>query len=155
MRLFSKTTACLCALIIAASAVTVISVSAAQSTAPSASAAQTESGNTEKTSDNVKLGKVTAVDGNKIIVALGEFASKTKTAENGTADRKSEAKTKKKTSGSAEAQNGSSSAEDSENAAEKSGRKHSHKGRRRGEFSENGTTLTVTVTTSTDNSCQN
>lgn len=139
MKLFSKTTACICAVIIATSAATVISVNAAKITAPSTSSAQTESSKTKLAEENIKYGKVTAVDGNKITVALGEFAAKTKTTDNSTSSEK--AAKKKKSSDSTEAQSGDSS------SAEKTvTKKHRHKGKHSGSFTENGTSLTVTVT---------
>ena len=132
MKLFSKSAACICALTIAASAMTSLSVSAEQSGETAAAVTQ-ESSKAENT--NVKYGKVTAVNGSNLTVALGEFTKKEKNAD------ESAVREKEKLS--------DDTASADEQQTEKTGRKH--KGRKgksdhHGSFTENGTSVTVTVT---------
>ena len=76
MKLFSKPAACICALVMAASTMTAVSVSAEESSGSTAAVTQESS-----KADNTKYGKVTAVNGSEITVALGEFSKKEKSAD--------------------------------------------------------------------------
>lgn len=171
MKVSKKAAACICALMMAASSVTAFTVSAADTETPAASAAQAV---TEKAaSENVKVGRVTSVDGDRLTIALGEFSGK-RSADK-TSDGEESSDTAKKTgrtgknkaqstdtedqentvtdkskksrkvkSGETAAAETDGSDNSDENAEKKSGRKHG-KGKHHGKFTENGTTETVTL----------
>ena len=135
MKLFSRTTACICAVIMAASAVSVIGASAAQLSTTAPSAVQSEDSKVKKevTDENVKFGKVTAINGSEITVSLGELAAR------------SDGEKKVKPSGDVLTEKKQKTSDSTDSTKEKKGgRKH----RPDGGFTENGTTLTVTVTDS-------
>lgn len=132
MKLFSKPVACICALVMAASTMTAVSVSAEESSGSTAAVTQESS-----KADNTKYGKVTAVNGSEITVALGEFSKKEKSADG------SAVKEKKKTSDDT-----ASADEQQAEKSKKCGKGHKGKGGRHGSFTENGTTVTETVSDS-------
>lgn len=134
-----KATACICAGIMSLSA---ISVAASADNTPTGTAAVTAQAETKAPkAKNVKLGKVTAVNGSEITLALGEYAKKQKTDDTDTAKEKAAVKPEKKTADSTESNSGSTG----KKAAGKRGGKQKNKGSRSGEFTENGSTLTVTL----------
>ena len=153
-----KTAACLCALIMAAtsvSAVTAYADDAAQTTVTAQAETQ------KPKAKNIKIGKVTAVNGSEITIALGEYAKPEKPA--GTTDNaasgdsttavkkeKSEKKHKVKASDSTASTTDATSDNASDTAKTKPEGKcgGKNKGGKKGEFTENGTTLTITLTDS-------
>ena len=164
MKVSKKAAACLCALMMATSSIAVFSVSAADTEGQAASETQTTTEVTE--SENVKIGKVTEIDGSQLTVALGEFSGKkarTKAAEGEEATE--EARHSKMKARSAEeqadvqtdsetqpsenektAESESAEADGTQTAEKKAGgRKRRGKDGRHGKFTENGTTETVTV----------
>ena len=153
MKMFSKAMAVLFGLTLAASAVSAISACAVENVtqaetndATSRASKKAEKGqkSTEKSAEkskekNVKIGKVTAVDGNVITVSLGEFNSQwSDTIDSGTAAADGTQSKKQRKS--------------SENVADDAGNQTAQKRRdnsgRSGAFTENGTTLNVTITDS-------
>ncbi|MCR5168832.1 MAG: hypothetical protein K6C13_16695, partial [Oscillospiraceae bacterium] len=70
MKNIIRTAAFICAIAMSVSSMSAVSVSAADNTEQSTSSSKEETG--KKQTRNVKLGKVTAVSGNKITVALGK-----------------------------------------------------------------------------------
>lgn len=158
MKVSKRTLACLCALIMATSSLTAFSVTAAESTQQPAASAQTDTAKTKTT--NVKVGKVTAINGSSITVALGEFTSGqsdgAKTSSDDSSGSVSKTKGKKKTSSdstvSGSDTDSNSKSSDSartgtseKRAPGKHGRKHGGKGSK-GEFTENGTTVQADIT---------
>ena len=132
MRSFSKPAACICALVMAASTMTAVSVSAEQSKGSAAAVTQ-ENSKSENT--DVKFGKVTAVNGSEITVALGDFTKTEKSSE--ASDVKEKKNQSDETSSTDEQQTESSNTHI---------KGHKGKGGHRGSFTEDGTTVTVTVT---------
>jgi mannitol-specific phosphotransferase system IIBC component len=116
----------------AASTMTAVSVSAEQSKGSAAAVTQ-ENSKSENT--DVKFGKVTAVNGSEITVALGDFTKTEKSSE--TSDVKEKKKQSDETSSTDEQQTESSKTKV---------KGHKGKGGHRGSFTEDGTTVTVTVT---------
>ena len=111
---------------------TAVSVSAEQSK-ESAAAVTQENSKSENT--DVKFGKVTAVNGSEITVALGDFTKTEKSSE--ASDVKEKKKQSDETSSTDEQQTESSNTHI---------KGHKGKGVHRGSFTEDGTTVTVTVT---------
>ena len=111
---------------------TAVSVSAEQSKGSAAAVTQ-ENSKLENT--DVKFGKVTAVNGNKITVAFGDFTKTEKSSE--TSDVKEKKKQSDETSSTDEQQTESSKTKV---------KGHKGKGGHRVSFTEDGTTVTVTVT---------
>ena len=170
MKVFSKAMAFLCGLTMVASTVPIISVSAAEEVtqaetndATSQASKKAEKGqkNAEKSAEkNVKIGKVTAVNGNVITLSLGEFTSQSSdTVDSGaaTADgtrSKKQRKSADDVTADAEnqtAQKRSFQKSTNENSDDNTGeRTHKRRGEsgRSGTFTENGTTLDVTITDS-------
>ncbi|ADU22038.1 hypothetical protein [Ruminococcus albus] len=132
MRSFSKSAACICALVMAASTMTAVSVSAEQNKGSAAAVTQ-ENSKSENT--DVKFGKVTAVNGSEITVALGDFTKTEKSSET------SDVKEKKKQSDET-----SSTDEQQTEKIKTKVKGHKGKGGHRDSFTEDGTTVTVTVT---------
>jgi len=153
-----RSAAILCALIMAATSVSAVTAYA-DDTAQASVTAQAE---TQKPkAKNIKVGKVTAVNGSEITVALGEFAKPEKPA--GTADstasgdstttakkekpeKKQKVKTSDSTASTAEASSDSTS--DTAKTKPEGKRGGKHKGGKQGEFTANGSTLTITLTES-------
>ncbi len=146
MKLFSRTTACICAVIMAASAVSVIGASAAQLSTTAPSAVQSEDSKVKKevTDENVKFGKVTAINGSEITVSLGELAARSDGEKKVKPSGDVLTEKKQKTSASTDSKSSADSGSTDSTQAKKGGRKH----RPDGGFTENGTTLTVTFTDS-------
>ena len=153
-----KTAAILCALIMAATSVSAVTAYADDTTQP----AVTAQADTQKPkAKNIKVGKVTAVNGSEITLALGEFAKPEKpaqTADNAAASdgtttekkQKPEKKQKVKPADSAASSTEATadSASDTAKTKPEGKRGGKHKGGKKGEFTENGKTLTVTLTES-------
>ena len=177
MKMFSKAMAVLCGLTLAASAVSAISACAVENvtqaeTNDAASQANKKAGkgqkSTEKSAEkskekNVKIGKVTAVNGNVITVSLGEFNSQwSDTIDSGTAAADGTWSKKQRKSSenvaddagnqTAQKRNSKKSTNDNygDNASEQSQMAQKRRGKsgRSGAFTENGTTLKVTITDS-------
>ena len=157
MRRSVKTAAILCALIMAATSVSAVTAYADDT---AQSAVTTQADTQKPKAKNIKVGKVTAVNGSEITLALGEFAKPEKpaqTADNAAASdgtttekkEKPEKKQKVKPSDSA-ASSTEATADNASNTAKTKpeGKRGKHKGGKQGEFTENGTTLTVTLTDS-------
>ena len=157
MNVFSKAMAVLCGLSLMTSTVPLISAGAVEDVAQ-ADTNDAISPAGKKAEKNVKIGKVTAVNGNVITVSLGEFTSRASdavvsgtvtaegsrskkqksAAENVTVD--SENQTVQK-AGSRKSINDNSGDNTSEHSQKRSG-----KPGRSGTFTENGTTLDVIIT---------
>ncbi len=173
MKTSMKLTACLCAVLMSMSAVT--AVCAADTAAAEQPAVTADADSKAPKAKNVKVGKVTAVNGSEITVSLGEFAAKqtdasaekkekpaktkssssdTASAESGTETSKKQkpaGKSKVKSSDSTAAASEAAASENSTDTAKQkpAGKKGGkHKGGMRGEFTESGSTLTITVTDS-------
>ena len=158
MRRSVKTAAILCALIMAATSVSAVTAYADDTAQPAVTAqADTQKPKTK----NIKVGKVTAVNGNEITLALGEFAKLEKpaqTADNAAASdgattekkEKPEKKQKVKSSDSTASTTDAAadSASDTAKTKPEGKRGGKHKGGKHGEFAENGSTLTITLTDS-------
>ena len=145
MKLFAKTTAFVCSFLIAASATSIISACAAGNSKQATSSSQTDSSKSETS----KLGKVTAINGSEITLALGELTAKQKTSSGEEADtskKKSSDRSKKKTSDSATSKKNDSA--DTETDAGSTNKKHKKNRDSSGLFTESGTTVTVKVTDS-------
>lgn len=115
---------------------TAVSVSAEQS---KGSAAVVTHENSKSENTDVKFGKVTAVNGSEITVALGDFTKTEKYSE--TSDVKEKKKQSKKQSDET-----SSTDEQQTESSKTKVKGHKGKGGHRGSFTEDGTTVTVTVT---------
>lgn len=158
MRRSVKTAAILCALIMAATSVSAVTAYADDTAQPSVTAqADTQKPNAK----NVKVGKVTAVNGSEITLALGEYAKPEKpaqTADNAaandstTTEKKEKPEKKQKVKPSDSTANTTDATADSASNTAKTKpegkRGGKHKGGKQGEFTENGKTLTVTLTDS-------
>lgn len=155
MRRSVKTAAILCALIMAATSVSAVTAYADDTAQP----AVTAQADTQKPkAKNIKVGKVTAVNGSEITLALGEFAKPEKPADNEAASdgtmtekkEKPEKKQKVKSSDSAASTTDAAadSASDTAKTKPEGKRGGKHKGGKHGEFAENGSTLTITLTDS-------
>ena len=155
MRRSFKAAACLCAAVLSLSALSAVSF--ADETAAEKPAVTAEAEKKAPKARNVKYGKVTAVNGSDITVALGEYAAKQtdtdktekadKTDDTAAKKEKPASKPEKKTSDSTTteaADNTSDKTTDS--TGKKASGKHGKKRGRKGEFTENGSTLTVTIT---------
>ncbi|MCR4779981.1 MAG: hypothetical protein K5876_02680 [Ruminiclostridium sp.] len=98
---------------------------------------------------NVKVGKVTAVNGSEITLALGEFAKPEKPSDsaeagdNAAAEKKEKPEKKQRVKPS---DSSDSTADETAESAKPSGRRGKHKSDKKGEFTENGSTLTITLT---------
>ena len=155
MRRSVKTAACICALIMAATSVSAVPAYA-DSTSQTSAAAQADT--QKQKAKNVKIGKVTAVNGSEITLALGEYSKPDKPADDTAAgdstaaakEEKPEKQQKAKPSDSAASSADTSADSASGTAKAKSGGKRGsrHKGGKSGEFTENGSTLTITLTDS-------
>ncbi|MCR5718149.1 MAG: hypothetical protein K6F80_03820 [Oscillospiraceae bacterium] len=112
MYTFSKTAACLCAVLMASAAMPVISAAAADTPAQPAASAQSE---TKQKSGNCKTGKVTAVNGDQITITVGSHSAKkhrtSDTADTAQADSTQTAETTKSRKGSAKNGNSDTAAE--------------------------------------------
>ena len=107
---------------------------------------------------NIKVGKVTAVNGSEITLALGEFAKPEKPSDNAAAGdgtttgkkERNENKQKVKPSDSAAGTTevAADNASDTAKTKPEGKRGGKHKGGKKGEFTENGSTLTITITDS-------
>ena len=146
MRRSVKTAAILCALIMAATSVYAVTAYA-DDTAQPAVTAQAE---TQKPkAKNVKVGKVTAVNDSEITLALGEFAKPEKPSDsaaagdNAAAEKKEKPEKKQRVKPS---DSSDSTADETAESAKPSGKRGKHKGGKKGEFTENGSTLTITLT---------
>ena len=157
MRRSVKTAAILCALIMAATSVSAVTAYADDTAQP----AVTAQADTQKPkAKNIKVGKVTAVNGSEITLALGEFAKPEKpaqTADNAeasdgtTTEKKEKPEKKQKVKPSDSTANTTDATADSASDTAKTkpeGKRGKHKGGKQGEFTENGKTLTVTLTDS-------
>ncbi len=158
MRRSVKTAAILCALIMAATSVSAVTAYADDTAQP----AVTAQADTQKPkAKNIKVGKVTAVNGSEITLALGEFAKPEKpaqTADNAAAsdgtttgkkekpEKKQKVKPSDSTANTTDAT--ADSASDTARTKPEGKRGGKHKGGKKGEFTENGKTLTVTLTDS-------
>lgn len=160
-----KALACICALIMATTSLAAYSVSAADESEQTTVSSQADTA--ESKVKTVKVGKVTAVNGSQLTVAMGDFSAKQSNAEKSSGDeetetakktrrsRKSESQstdtqTESKPSSEAQPKSEATDSSDVQAFGEKTGRKHGRKcgkrGGRRGEFAENGTTETITIT---------
>ena len=157
MRRSVKTAAILCALIMAATSVSAVTAYADNTAQP----AVTAQADTQKPkAKNIKVGKVTAVNGSEITLALGEFAKPEKpaqTADNAAASdgtttvKKEKPEKKQKLKPSDSTANTTDATADSASDTAKTkpeSKRGKHKGGKQGEFTENGKTLTVTLTDS-------
>ncbi len=153
-----KITAYLCAGIMTLAAATIASSADTSATGQTTVSAQSDSKPAK--AKNVTYGKVTAVNGSAITLALGEFSAKqddsTKKPErndptgqkekpslkdnNTTEQKEKPSKPEKKSSESTESSENSDKKPDG-----KRGGKHGRKDGEHGEFTENGSTLTVTL----------
>ena len=158
MRRSVKTAAILCALIMAATSVSAVTAYADDTAQP---AVTTQVDTQKPKAKNVKVGKVTAVNGSEITLALGEFAKPEKpaqTADNAaasdgtTTEKKEKPEKKQKVKPSDSTANTTDATADSASDTAKTkpeGKRGSkHKGGKQGEFTENGSTLTITLTDS-------
>ena len=155
MRRSVKTAACICALIMAATSVSAVPAYA-DSTSQTSAAAQADT--QKQKAKNVKIGKVTAVNGSEITLALGEYSKPDKPADNTAAGDSTAAAKKEKPEKQQKAKPSDSAASGSDTSADsasgtakaKSGGRRGgrHKGGKSGEFTENGSTLTITLTDS-------
>ncbi len=163
----------ICSLVMATTSLTALGVSAADESGQTTSTSQSAAAETKK--ENVKVGKVTAVNGSQLTVAMGEFSKKQSGAEksessDGTGKQKrskqqksdssaqsdtdsrtdTQSKSGKKAKTKADTDSKSSASDDSQSTAEKTdgkhGKKHGKIGGRHGKFTENGTTETVNIT---------
>ena len=149
-----KTAACICALIMAAtsvSAVTAYADDAAQTTVTAQAETQ------KPKAKNIKIGKVTAVNGSEITVALGEYAKPEKPAgttdnaasgDSTTAVKKEKSEKKQKVKASDSTASTTDATSDTAKTKPEGKRGGKNKGGKKGEFTENGTTLTITLTDS-------
>ena len=94
MRLSKKMLAGVCSLIMATSSLTVLGVSAADESGQTASSSQTTAAETKD--ENVKVGKVTAVNGSQLTVAMGEFSKKQSDTEKAASDETADGAGKRK-----------------------------------------------------------
>lgn len=158
MRRSVKTAAILCALIMAATSVSAVTAYADDT---AQSAVTTQADTQKPKAKNIKVGKVTAVNGSEITLALGEFAKPEKlaqTADNAAAsdgtttgkkekpEKKQKVKPSDSTANTTDAT--ADSASDTAKTKPEGKRGSKHKGGKQGEFTENGSTLTITLTDS-------
>ena len=141
MKNIIRSVAFICAIAMSVSSMSAVSVSAADNTEQSTSSSKEETG--KKQTRNVKLGKVTAVSGNKITVALGKTGKGTppvKPSGNG-ADPNGNTTPPEKPSGNGADPNGNTTPP-VKPSGDKQGKKSS------AAFTESGKTITVTVSDS-------
>jgi hypothetical protein len=141
-----KTAAVFCALIMAATSVSAVTAYADDTTQTSVTA---QADAQKPKAKNIKVGKVTAVNGSEITLALSDFAKPEKPADNaaaadGTTTEKKEKPEKKQRVKPSDSSD--STADETAESAKPSGRRGKHKGGKNGEFTENGSTLTITLT---------
>ena len=160
MKASKKALAGICALVMAATSLTAIGVSAADE---SAQTAVTQSQQAQEKTVSTKAGKVTAVNGTTLTVAMGEFTAKQTDAQSGsdTSAAAKKQRTKKKhrstdeqTDTASKSAADQSSAENQQNdtqsadgqKASKRAAKRSGKGKHGAQFTENGTSQTIELT---------
>ena len=155
MKRSAKIAVVFCALIMAATSVSAVTAYA-DDTTQTAVTAQADA--QKPKAKNIKVGKVTAVNGSEITLALGDFEKPEKPADNeaaadGTTTEKKEKPEKKqkvKPSENSES-TADATADNASNTAKtkpEGKRGSKQKGGKKGEFTENGTTLTITLTES-------
>lgn len=160
MKASKKALAGICALVMAATSLTAFGVSAADE---SAQTAVTQSEQAQEKTASTKAGKVTAVNGTTLTVAMGEFTAKQTDTQSGsdTSDAAKKQRTKKKhrstdeqTDTASKSAADQSSAENQQNdtqsadgqKASKRAAKRVGKGKHGAQFTENGTTQTIELT---------
>ena len=160
MKASKKALAGICALVMAATSLTAFGVSAADE---SAQTAVTQSQQAQEKTVSTKAGKVTAVNGTTLTVAMGEFTAKQTDAQSGsdTSAAAKKQRTKKKhrstdeqTDTASKSAADQSSAENQQNdtqsadgqKASKRAAKRSGKGKHGAQFTENGTSQTIELT---------
>ena len=160
MKASKKALAGICALVMAATSLTAFGVSAADE---SAQTAVTQSEQAQEKTVSTKAGKVTAVNGTTLTVAMGEFTAKQTDAQSGSDTSAAEKKQRtKKRSRSTDEQTDTasktaadqSSAENQQNdtqsadgqKASKRAAKRVGKGKHGAQFTENGTSQTIELT---------
>ena len=160
MKASKKALAGICALVMAATSLTAFGVSAADE---SAQTAVTQSEQAQEKTVSTKAGKVTAVNGTTLTVAMGEFTAKQTDAQSGsdTSAAAKKQRTKKKhrstdeqTDTASKSAADQSSAENQQNdtqsadgqKASKRAAKRVGKGKHGAQFTENGTSQTIELT---------
>lgn len=160
MKASKKALAGICALVMAATSLTAFGVSAADE---SAQTAVTQSEQAQEKTVSTKAGKVTAVNGTTLTVAMGEFTAKQTDAQSGsdTSAAAKKQRTKKKhrstdeqTDTASKTAADQSSAENQQNdtqsadgqKASKRAAKRVGKGKHGAQFTENGTSQTIELT---------
>ncbi len=165
MKASKKALAGICALVMAATSLTAFGVSAADE---SAQTAVTQSEQAQEKTVSTKAGKVTAVNGTTLTVAMGEFTAKQTDAQSGsdTSAAAKKQRTKKKhrstdeqtdtasksaaDQSSAEKQQNDTQQNDTQSAdgqkASKRAAKRVGKGKHGAQFTENGTSQTIELT---------
>lgn len=96
MRLSKKMLAVIFSLIMATSALGAFGVSAADERGQTASSSQTAAAETQN--ENIKVGKVTAVNGSQLTIAMGEFSKKQSSTEKASDDENSDGTVKQQRS---------------------------------------------------------
>ncbi len=161
MKTTLKAAACLCAGIMSLSAMSAMIAADTTAAGDQVTASSATERKAPKTK-NVKVGKVTAVNGSEITLALGEFSRKQadetktpKTDSDGKVKEKPAAKPaskpEKKSSDTTQTGDTTTTATEdttTEKTDKKPAGKHGRKGAGAGEFTETGDTLTVTLTDS-------
>ena len=149
-----KTAAVFCALIMAATSVSAVTAYADDTTQTSVTA---QADAQKPKAKNIKVGKVTAVNGSEITLALGEFAKPEKPAQTAddaaasdgtTTEKKEKPEKKQKVKTSDSTANTADNASDTAKTKPEDKRGGKQKRGKKGEFTENGTTLTITLTDS-------
>ncbi len=146
-----KTAAVFCALIMAATSVSAVTAYADDTTQTSVTA---QADAQKPKAKNIKVGKVTAVNGSEITLALSDFAKPEKPADNAaaadgtTTEKKEKPEKKQKVKTSDSTANTADNASDTAKTKPEDKRGGKQKRGKKGEFTENGTTLTITLTDS-------